>query len=171
MQPNGFLVMGVSGAGKSTLGKALARELEWDFFDADDFHSVENIARMAAGVPLTDSDREPWLDTLNRQLVSTLSAGRHPILACSALKGVYRLRLLNGVEGMAVIFLKGSYESIRPRLLSREGHYMKETLLQSQFDTLEEPHNALVLEISLPLADMLQAVFKNYALSRRSLKE
>ncbi|MGE5464707.1 MAG: gluconokinase [Syntrophothermus sp.] len=154
--------MGVAGSGKSTLGKALAHILKWDFFDADDFHSVENIARMSAGIPLTDADRDPWLDILNRQLASTLEADRHPILACSALKEKYRFQLLEGIEGMTVLFLKGSYEEIRSRLLAREGHYMKENLLQSQFEALEEPGDALTLDISMPLHDMLGTILSRY---------
>src|SRR5512139_3194569 len=128
MQPQGFLIMGVSGSGKSTLGRALAQELGWEFFDADDFHSVDNIAKMSAGIPLTDSDRAPWLEALNRLLLSTLMDAQHPVLACSALKESYRIRLLAGVEGIAIIHLKGSYELVRSRLMAREGHYMKENM-------------------------------------------
>jgi len=168
MQPRGFLVMGVSGSGKSTLGKALAGKLGWDFFDADDFHSMENLARMSAGLPLTDSDRAPWLAALNHQLVSVLEADRHPILACSALKEKYRIRLLDGSGGMAVIYLKGSFERIRSRLLAREGHFMKENLLQSQFETLEEPEAALVLDVSMSLHDMLDTILMEYPGVKRS---
>src|SRR4030095_544887 len=96
MLPKGFLVMGVSGSGKSTVGKALAEKLGWDFFDADDFHPPENIAKMAAGIPLNDSDRAPWLAALSNLLLSTLQANRHPVLACSALKETYRAKLLEG---------------------------------------------------------------------------
>src|SRR5215213_7085998 len=110
MQPKGFLVMGVAGSGKSTLGRALAQELSWDFFDADDFHSVENIAKMAAGIPLSDSDRTPWLVALNHKLLSTLAQDRHPVLACSALKESYRSHLLMGAYGIAIVYLKGGYD-------------------------------------------------------------
>jgi len=170
MQPQGFLTMGVSGSGKSTLGSALAQELGWEFFDADDFHSPESIARMAAGIPLTDSDRAPWLEALNHLLLSTLRNTHHPVLACSALKEKYRTHLLKGVEGIAVIYLKGSYELVRSRLLAREGHYMKEKLLQSQFDTLEEPEDAVVLDVSMPLDKMLGTIFMRYPTLERSLK-
>src|SRR5512133_3489461 len=159
MQPKGFLIMGVAGSGKSTLGEALAQRLAWDFFDADDFHSAENIAKMAAGIPLTDFDRAPWLSALNRQLLSTLEADRDPMLACSALKKSYRTQLLDGAEGIEIIYLKGSYEEIWPRLITRQGHYMKENMLQSQFNTLEEPQDALVLAVSLWLEDMLEKIF------------
>lgn len=163
--------MGVSGSGKSTLGGALARELGWDFFDADDFHSPSNVAKMASGIPLTDLDRAPWLAALNDQLLTALQAGRHPVMACSALKEKYRARLLDGMEGMAVIHLKGSYERIWSRLSERDGHYMKAGMLQSQFEALEEPHNALVLDVSMPLRDMLDAIAANYFPSKRSSKE
>ena len=158
----GFLIMGVAGSGKTTLGRALARELGWDFLDADDFHSPDNIAKMAAGLPLTDSDRAPWLAALNRKLISVLRAGRHPILACSALKDSYRKKLLEGVEGIAILYLKGSYDDIWSRLVTREGHYMKENMLKSQFLALEEPDHALVLDVSLPVAEMLERIFPKY---------
>jgi len=159
--------MGVAGSGKSTLGKPLAQKLGWDFFDADEYHSAENIAKMTAGVPLTDSDRIPWLAALNQQLVSTLEANRHPILACSALKDKYRTLLLDGLEEMAVIYLKGSYDDIWYRLVSRQGHYMKENMLQGQFLALEEPDHALVLDVSLPVEDMLEKIFTKYFLLER----
>ena len=142
--------MGVSGSGKSTLGLALALELGWEFFDGDDFHSAANIAKMASGIPLDDSDREPWLDSLNEKLRASVQMNRHPILACSALKEKYRQRLLKDVDGMATLFLKGSYETIRSRLAERARHFMKESLLQSQFDALEEPADAIVVDASQP---------------------
>src|SRR5215475_1449925 len=104
MQPNGFLVMGVAGSGKTAFGKLLAEKLGWDFFDADDFHPSENIAKMTAGIPLDDSDREPWLAALAKLLASTLEAGKHPILACSALKELYRQKLLDGENGVVIIY-------------------------------------------------------------------
>src|SRR5688500_8245331 len=160
MQPTGFLIMGVSGSGKTTLGQALARRLGWDFFDADDFHPPENIVKMAAGIPLSDSDRAPWLASLHDQLLSTLKAGRHPVLACSALKATYRARLLEGIDGIAIIFLKGSYKLIWSRMSARERHYMKPEMLQSQFDALEEPKDAIVLDVKMPVKDMVEIITK-----------
>ena len=162
--------MGVSGSGKSTLGKALAQKLGWEFFDADDFHSVENIAKMSAGIPLTDLDRAPWLEALNNLLLSTLLDAHHPVLACSALREKYRTRLLASVDGMVLIYLKGSYEDVRSRLMAREGHYMKEKLLQSQFDTLEEPGDAVVLDVIMPIGKMLDTIFMRYPNLDRSAK-
>lgn len=160
MQPTGFIVMGVSGSGKSTVGRALAERLGWDFFDADDFHPPENIAKMAAGIPLNDSDRTPWLAALSNQLSATLTAGRHPVLACSALKESYRKQLLEGKIGAEIIYLKGSYELLWARMSGRQGHFMKPEMLKSQFATLEEPKNALVLDVSMPLEEMLDLVFE-----------
>ena len=138
MQPTGIIIIGVSGSGKSTLGQALAERLGWDFFDADDFHPPENIAKMAAGIPLNDSDRTPWLVTLSDLLLSTLKAERHPVLACSALKESYREQLLDGKTGMEVIYLKGSYNLLWARMSGRQGHFMKAEMLKSQFSALED---------------------------------
>jgi gluconokinase len=160
MTPTGFIVMGVAGSGKTTVGKALAKKLDWDFFDADDFHPSGNIAKMAAGIPLNDSDRTPWLAALSDLLFSTLKAGRHPVVACSALKESYREQLLDGKDGIEVIYLKGSYDLLLERLSGRQGHFMKPEMLKSQFSTLEEPQNALILDVSMPLNKMLDLVLE-----------
>ena len=162
MQPTGFIVMGVSGSGKSTVGKALAEKLGWDYFDADDFHPQANIAKMAAGIPLDDSDRAPWLAALSDQLFATLKAGRHPVLACSALKESYRKQLLDGKDGVEIIYLKGRYDLLLERMSMREGHFMKPEMLKSQFFTLEEPKNAIILDVSMPLDAMLAQVQGKY---------
>src|SRR5258708_3772021 len=154
MAPTGFIIMGVAGSGKTTMGKALAERLGWDFFDADDFHPPENIAKMAAGIPLNDSDRAPWLAALSNVLFSTLKAGRHPVLACSALKESYRAQLLDGKDGVEVIYLKGNYDLLWSRLAERQGHFIKPEMLKSQFVTLEETQNALNLDVSMPLDDI-----------------
>jgi len=162
MQPTGFLIMGVSGSGKTTLGKALAQKPGWDFFDADNFHSPENIAKMTARITLSDSDRAPWLAALHHQLLSTLNADRHPVLACSALKEAYRVKLLEGMDEITVIYLKGSYDLILSRMSTREDHYMKPGMLQSQFDALEEPKDAIVLDVKMPLKDMIDTITKKF---------
>jgi len=162
MQPTGFLIMGVSGSGKTTVGKALAQKLGWDFFDADDFHPTENIAKMINGMPLSDSDRTPWLASLHNLLSSTLKSNHHPILACSALKEKYRAQLLDGVDGFEIIYLKGSYDLIWSRMSTRQGHYMRPEMLQSQFAALEEPQNALVLDISASLENLIDKIVENY---------
>lgn len=160
--PRGFLVMGVSGSGKTTLAKALAQKLDWDFFDADDFHPPENIAKMQAGIPLDDSDRTPWLAALSNLLTTTLTAGRHPVLACSALKRAYREQLLAHAPGAELLYLKGSYDLILERMAGRAGHYMKPEMLQSQFAALEEPDVAFVLDVSVPVDVLVTLVTEKY---------
>jgi len=154
--------MGVSGSGKTTVGEALAQRLGWIFFDADDFHPAENIMKMRNGIPLTDADRTPWLDALHQLLSSTLAAGRHPILACSALKQQYRVQLLQGLDGMDLIFLKGTFDLIWSRMSARQGHYMKPEMLRSQFATLEEPQHVFVLDISMTVEDMIDTIIARY---------
>ena len=162
MPPMGFIVMGVSGSGKTTLGLALALELGWDFFDADDFHPPENIAKMENGIPLDDSDRAPWLDSLHDQLLSTLKADRHLVLACSALKESYRAKLLDNIKGVVIIHLKGGYDLIWSRMIGRRDHYMKPDMLKSQFATLEEPQDAFTLDISIPVDELVAAVLYKF---------
>ena len=162
MSPQGFLVMGVSGSGKSTFGKALAQKLDWDFFDADDFHPPANIAKMQAGIPLDDSDRTPWLAALSDLLAFTLTAGRHPVLACSALKQAYRQQLLAQAPGVELLYLKGSYDMILKRMAGRAGHYMKPEMLQSQFAVLEEPDSAFVLEVAKPVDVLVTQVMVRF---------
>jgi len=161
-QPTGFLVMGVSGSGKTSVGKSIAQKLGWDFFDADDFHPAENIAKMAAGIPLNDSDRAPWLAALHELLSSTLHSNHHPILACSALKHKYRVQLLDGLAGLEIIYLKGNYDLIWSRMSARKGHYMKPEMLQSQLAALEEPDDAFAVDISVPLNDMIDKIIVRY---------
>lgn len=154
--------MGVSGSGKTTIGQALAQRLDWDFFDADDFHPAENIFKMRNGIPLTDEDRAPWLAALHRVLISTLAAGRHPILACSALKEKYRAELLQGLNGMETIYLKGTYDLIWSRMSSREGHYMRPEMLRSQFTALEEPQDVFTLDIAMTVEDLVDKIVARY---------
>ncbi len=108
--------------------------------------------------------------SLYERLLSTLQADRHPVLACSALKENYRAQLLAGVDAIGIIYLKGNYDLLWSRMSARHGHYMKAEMLQSQFDTLEEPDNALVLDASMPLQDMLATIVEKYFLSKRLLK-
>ena len=161
MKPIRFLiVMGVSGSGKTSVGKALAESLGWDFYDADDFHPPANVAKMAGGLPLDDSDRAPWLTALHDLISSSLKQNKSGVLACSALKERYRQQLMEGNDAVRLIYLKGSYDQIWSRMKERAGHYMKADMLKSQFDTLEEPSNALTVDISLSIDEILQAVLK-----------
>jgi len=140
--------MGVSGSGKSTIAPLLARATGGTWLDADDFHSVENKARMSAGIPLTDEERWPWLDRLNAELRAVAGKGGPVFLACSALKQTYRDRLVAGLPRARFIYLKGSLKLISSRLAQRRGHFMPASLLESQFAALEEPTDAIVLDIS-----------------------
>ena len=141
--------MGVSGSGKTTVGRLLAADLGWDFLDADDFHSPANRDKMCSGLPLTDADRGPWLDTLAEAISERSRAGRGAVLACSALKQSYRDRLM--VEGgVRLVYLKGDPRTIERRLESRQGHYFAAGLLASQFEALEEPTDALVVDLTEP---------------------
>jgi gluconokinase len=141
------IVMGVSGSGKTTIGKLLAARLKCEFADADDYHPPTNVEKMRAGIPLTDADRLPWLDALRQFIGEYLAADRHVVLACSALKAAYRERLGIGEE-VRLVYLKGDYELIAQRLSARRGHYMNPRLLRSQFETLEEPSNAITIDTS-----------------------
>jgi gluconokinase len=158
MATDGLIVMGVSASGKTTVGAMLARRLGWDFFDGDDYHSPENVAKMAAGIPLTDADRAPWLAGLHDLISESLRAGRHPVLACSALKRRYRDALYEGNPGLRMIYLKGSYDQILARMRARPGHYMKPEMLRSQFDALEEPADAWVVDVALPPEKIVEDV-------------
>lgn len=140
------LIMGVAGAGKTTIGQSLAAHLGFDFEDADNFHSSTNIEKMRRGIPLTDADRAPWLEAMRAAILSWIRDGKNVVLACSALKQAYRERLIVGPE-VEIVYLKGSYDVIADRLRERKGHYATEQLLESQFAALEEPTNAVVVNI------------------------
>ena len=146
--------MGVSGSGKSTLGKLLAGRLGLPFLDADEFHPPENIAKMAACTPLTDEDRRPWLERLNRELREKGEA----ILACSALKDSYRRTLSQGLADCRFVHLRGGIELIRARLQARQHRYMPASLLESQFATLEPPADAIEVDIAASAAECLATI-------------
>lgn len=142
------ILMGVSGAGKTSIGRLLAKDLEWRFYDGDDFHPKANIEKMSHGIALADEDRDAWLTALE-QLIGDLIDERHSaVITCSALKQPYRDRLVENRNDVALVYLKGDYDLTRKRLLSRKGHFMKADLLASQFDTLEEPEGVLAVDIA-----------------------
>ncbi len=155
-----YVIMGVSGSGKSTVGQALAAQLECPFYDGDDFHPPENVAKMAGGSPLTDADRAPWLARLHDLLADHLARGETAVVACSALKESYRDLLHGGHEGVKFVYLQGSFDLIWQRMAQREAHYMKADMLQSQFDTLEEPTaaTAQIMAIDQDVADVVAAI-------------
>lgn len=156
-----FVVMGVSGCGKSSVASLLASRTGGLFLDADDFHPAANVAKMAAGIPLSDEDRWPWLDALNQELEAQAQTGRFVFLACSALRQVYRDRLSEGLPTLRFIYLKGSKELIRQRMQSRENHFMPPALLDSQFATLEEPVNAIIAPIEDPVPTLVDRVLRS----------
>ena len=139
--------MGVTGAGKTTVGSLLAHELGWMFADADNFHSTANKEKMSQGIALDDADRAPWLAAMRTAILDWSGHYRNVVLACSALKSSYREALAIGPE-VKFVYLKGSYEIIYQRLLSRHGHFATETILRSQFDALEEPSDAIVVDVN-----------------------
>ena len=161
MKTRFVIVMGVSGSGKTSVGKALAQHLGWDFYDADNFHPPENVAKMANGIALNDTDRAPWLAALHDLISSSLKADRPGVLACSALKERYRRKLLEGNNNVQLVYLKGDYELIWSRMSVRREHYMKPHMLQSQFETLEEPKNALTVDISDSVHDIRDEILKH----------
>ncbi|MEO8218711.1 MAG: gluconokinase [Acidobacteriota bacterium] len=147
-----IVLMGVSGSGKTAVGIQLARDLDWKFFDGDDFHSPANVERMAHGIALTDEDRLPWLEELARLISEIFSQGKSAVVACSALRRSYREILRGGSDAVRFVYLKGSPELIRHRLRGRAGHFFDPRLLASQFDTLEEPPEAMIIDVSPPVA-------------------
>jgi gluconokinase len=154
-----IVVMGVSGCGKSFIGDRLAQALGGVFADADDFHPSANIEKMANGIPLTDTDRWPWLDVLREQIVSHRSRTACYVLACSALKQRYRDRLRGEdlPEILIFVYLKGSKELILQRMEQRD-HFMPPALLDSQFNTLEEPREAIAVDIELSPDDIVRMI-------------
>ncbi len=155
------IVMGVSGCGKTTVGQALAQALDCPFYDGDDYHPPANVAKMAAGTPLDDDDRAGWLAALADVIRAGLSRGERGVIACSALKQKYRQALRAGSADPALVrfvYLKGDYDTILARMQSRAGHYMKAGMLQSQFDALEEPADAITATITLPPEEIVRRV-------------
>lgn len=145
--------MGVSGAGKSTLGSALAARLGWAFAEGDAFHDPENIARMAAGFALDDSDRGPWLARIGGWIDGRLAEGECGIVACSALRRAYRERLVRGRSSLRIVHLQGKREAVAARLAGRRGHFMPADLLASQFATLEPPdpdEDVITVDLDMP---------------------
>jgi len=156
-----YVVMGVSGCGKTTVGEALAAHLNCPFYDGDDFHSPENVAKMASGVPLNDADRAPWLASLADLIRDHLARGETAVLASSALKKRYRDQLRVD-DRVRFIFLDGDFDLIWGRMQARQDHYMKAEMLRSQFDALERPDEnaAIRIDIDQDVSDILQQVIE-----------
>jgi gluconokinase len=152
------LVMGVAGSGKTTIGKLLADELHWTFRDADEFHPPANIEKMSHGIPLDDADRAPWLAAMRTTVEGWLQENTNAVLTCSCLKAQYRQQVLVDPSRMRVVYLKGSYSFIVQRLSERPHHFMKKDLLKSQFDILEEPSDAITVDVSDPPPIIVQKI-------------
>lgn len=162
--------MGVSGCGKTTIGQLLAETLGVNFYDGDAFHSVSNIEKMAAGIPLTDEDRYTWLLDINKQAKESLSHGHSVVFACSALKESYRKLLALDIENSIIwVYLKGDLDTIHLRLKNRTGHFMSPELLQSQFDILEEPSSAMHIDTAWDTDTIIQTIVKKLTKSEFGL--
>jgi gluconokinase len=159
-----IVVMGVTGSGKTTVGVLLAQRLGWEFADADDFHSAANKDKMHRGIPLTDQDRLPWLAALNDYLLQAIARNRSVVLGCSALKKSYRELLLKDLQAR-LVYLKGTYQQIRDRLRLRKGHFADEHILAAQFADLEEPADAIVVDIIPPPATIVEEICRQLNLN------
>jgi gluconokinase len=160
-----ILVMGTTGAGKTTVGKLLADRVGWTFLDADDFHPPANIEKMKHGIPLTDADRVPWLANIQAELVRLSHLNQDAVLACSALKQSYRDQLSAGLD-LRIVYLRGTYDQMKHHIEARHGHFAGEAILAAQFGDLEEPKDALVLDVSHPPKDLVAEVISGLRLER-----
>ena len=159
-----IVLMGVAGSGKTTIGRQLAAELGWVFADADQFHPPANVAKMSAGQPLDDTDRAPWLAAIRTYIDRQLAEGHGAVVTCSALKENYRTVLLGDPAQVKLVYLKGSREVLWSRISSRLGHFMKPAMLDSQLATLEEPAQALVVDIAQSPGQILAAIRRGLSL-------
>jgi gluconokinase len=157
--PLAVIVTGVTGSGKTTVGTRLAARLGFTFYDADNYHDAANIEKMRRGEPLTDADRGPWLDRLRELLRLKTTAGEPVVLACSALRQAYREQLCSGYPArVRFVYLRVNREIASERLLGRAGHFMPAALVDSQFDLLEEPNNAICVDASQPVDDIVESI-------------
>lgn len=155
--------MGVSGSGKTTIAERLAERLGWAFADADEFHPAANKEKMGRGVPLTDEDRWPWLHAMAAWIDEVRRAGRRGIVTASALKRSYRDILIGERRDVRLVYLQGDAQLIAPRMAKRRGHFMPAALLQSQFDTLEEPgpdENPIVVPVAAEPAAIVAQILE-----------
>jgi len=156
--------MGPAGSGKTLVGELLALRLGWEFVDGDSFHSQANIEKMARGVPLDDNDRIPWLNSIREAMKQWNAQHRNVVLACSALKRSYRERLQISSD-VKLVYLKGTYDLLRERLNARKGHYATEQLLASQFADLEEPEDAITVDVTHTPEEIVAEIRKQLALA------
>jgi gluconokinase len=157
------LLMGPAGSGKTTVGELLASQLGWEFADGDSFHSPANIEKMSRGMPLDDHDRIPWLDAIRAAMEHWNAQRRNVVLACSALKKSYRERLLIN-SAVRLVYLKGTFDLLRQRLHARKGHYATEQILKSQFADLEEPADAITMDVARSPEEIVAQIRKQLSL-------
>lgn len=156
-----LVLMGVSGAGKTTVGRLLADRLRWPFYEGDEFHSAESIRQMMAGIPLTDTDRDPWLERVAHLVHNLTRVGQSAIITCSALKARYRRRLVAAstiASAVRFVYLKVTPDQALERVERRQDHFLPPSIVASQFAALEEPADALVLEGTWPPEAILTAI-------------
>lgn len=153
-----LVLMGVSGSGKTTVGRMLARELGWPFYDGDGFHPPANIARMRAGLPLTDEHRRTWLHVLAVLIRRLEAEGTPAVVACSALRASYRASLRDASPAVRFVYLRGPYALIRERLAAREDHFFDPDLLDSQYAALEEPAGVPAISVEQALEVVIGAI-------------
>ena len=159
-----ILLMGVAGSGKTTIGRRLAAQLGWPYHEADDFHSAANKDKMSRGIPLDDYDRAPWLASIRAAMDDCLAAGGHAVFTCSGLKEKYRRVLLDGAPGVSLVYLACDLETSLARVGRRQGHYMKADMVQSQFEALEAPADALTLDTRLAPEKIIAEIRRQLAL-------
>lgn len=150
--------MGVSGSGKTTIGKKLSQKVGWEYIEGDEHHPAVNIHKMSNGIPLDDNDRFPWLMKLHDIISEYISREDSLVLSCSALKEKYRRILTKENSAAVFVYLRGSYDVIHSRMQTRRGHYMKQDMLKSQFDALEEPADAICIDIDRDVDSIVQDI-------------
>ena len=153
-------LMGVSGAGKTVIGRRLAHQLGWTFLDADDFHTAANVEKMRRGIPLDDDDRLPWLRAIRAALDEAVGRGSNVVVACSALREAYRRVLFDELTDVHLVYLDAPREVLRRRLESRRDHFMPASLLDSQLAALEPPPDALTVDATQPIDDIVETLLR-----------
>ncbi|MFI2742827.1 gluconokinase [Zhouia sp. PK063] len=162
--PTIYFVIGVSGSGKTTIGKLLAKELQIPYFEADDYHSKANKEKMSKGIPLNDDDRKGWLQALHNEAKHQIAQQKSGVISCSALKQKYRDVLQKDIElQVKWIYLKGDYDVIYKRVSQRTNHYMPASLLKSQFETLEEPQDAITVNVNYSIHHTMDEIMEKLA--------
>jgi gluconokinase len=154
-----IVIMGVAGSGKTTIGKLLSKKFGYKYYEGDDYHPHKNVAKMSNGIPLNDEDRLPWLLSLRKIIQENLEDGRGTVITCSALKQSYR-EILKYDNRVKFVYLKGDFDTINNRMQQRKEHFMKPEMLKSQFDALEEPTDAITIEVNMSTEEIVNEIIK-----------